>query len=289
MNPTLSIITPVFNGEKFIHRCYSTLLQQTVHTWEWILVNDGSTDQTHQMIQQIQDDRIRYKSYNQNQGRGFARTEALKMCRAEWIVIWDVDDLYFPERLAKINEARAAGHDFFCSYTVVIDNNFNVKGVRGFLLKDRYLPKGFVHHTLACRTDIAQIIGYDPTLRAGEDLTMLFTLLKLYRGYWLEDALTVYQEEQDVNLQKAIETNRSHFIQMQALYKQCLLSLADLSWWNLSFFLKILILVLLKPFSNLYTLSLPLRNYGSVADGWRLSEQQIDFIKSFREFGMPEK
>jgi glycosyltransferase involved in cell wall biosynthesis len=283
MNPIFSVITPVFNGEKFIHRCYSTLLQQTIHEWEWILVNDGSTDQTDQMIQQIQDDRIHFKSYSQNQGRGFARTEALKMCRGDWLVIWDVDDLYFPDRLAKISEAKLAGYDFFCSYTVVIDNNFNVKGVRGFLSKNRYLPKGFVHHTLACRTDIAQMIGYDSTLRAGEDLTMLFMLLKFYRGYWLENALTVYQEEQEITLQKAIDTNLSHFIQMRKIYKQGFLSLWELSQWNLSFFLKISILFLLKPFSSLYILTLPLRSYGSVLDGWSLSEEQIQFIRSFRE------
>jgi glycosyltransferase involved in cell wall biosynthesis len=279
--PFFSVITPVFNGENFINRCYTTLLLQSFTNWEWVIINDGSSDTTLEKIRKIHDDRIRVVSYEDNMGRGYARSKALEVSRGEWMVVWDVDDIYFPDRLARIFDAKLKGYDFFCSYVTVVDNKLQIKGIRGFLPSTACFPQGFVHHTLACKIDIARKIGYDPSLRAGEDLTMLFVLPTLYSGFWCEDALTVYQEEREVNLQKAIATNLSHFVQMQKIQKQGLLNIWSLRKWNLKFFIKISILLVLNLTPRLYPLSISVRSYGSTTEGWVLSEEKISFIKSF--------
>jgi cellulose synthase/poly-beta-1,6-N-acetylglucosamine synthase-like glycosyltransferase len=72
--PTFSVMTPVYNGEAFFRRCFGVLREQTISDWEWVVVDDGSTDQTAEIVRSIDDDRIRFISYPENQGRGYART-----------------------------------------------------------------------------------------------------------------------------------------------------------------------------------------------------------------------
>ena len=63
--PTLSVITPVYNGADFVERCYENLLKQSFTNWEWVIVDDGSTDGTAQIVQGIKDPRVRLFSYKQ--------------------------------------------------------------------------------------------------------------------------------------------------------------------------------------------------------------------------------
>jgi len=110
--PILSIITPVYNGVSFVERFYKNLLLQTMDDWEWVVVDDGSTDHTADAIGQIKDSRIRLFSYPQNRGRGYARNLAIHESQSDWLVVWDIDDLNFPERFAMIVEAKKENYDF---------------------------------------------------------------------------------------------------------------------------------------------------------------------------------
>src|SRR3990172_6233328 len=92
--PVLSVITPAYNCAQFIRRCYFMLNQQTFTNWEWILVDDGSADNTAALVKEIDDERVRFFNYQPNRGRGHARSLALEKAHGEWMVIWDVDDVY---------------------------------------------------------------------------------------------------------------------------------------------------------------------------------------------------
>src|SRR5262245_38246298 len=110
----ISVMTVVYNGEAFVDRCYRNLLAQTTTDWEWIVVNDGSDDGTEELLRDIQkrEPRMRLVSYPDNHGRGHARTVALEQASGEWVAVWDVDDLYFPNRLERIEQARQDGLDY---------------------------------------------------------------------------------------------------------------------------------------------------------------------------------
>lgn len=125
--PVFSVLTPVYNGAPYIERCYASLAAQTFGDWEWVVVDDGSTDQTAELVRALNDPRIRLVSYQPNRGRGYARYESLAAATGDWMVVWDADDFYFPDRLDKMNRARLDGYDFFCSYSVVVDNQLRVK------------------------------------------------------------------------------------------------------------------------------------------------------------------
>ena len=146
-------------------RCYENLLKQSFANGEWVVVDDGSTDGTAEVARKIKDSHIRLFSYKQNKGRGYARNLAVSESREDWIVIWDVDDLNFPERLETIEQARIQNHDFFCYYAVVVNNDMEIKGTSGFHEPAGCLPREFVHPTLALTTYQfvlnGIIIGYD--------------------------------------------------------------------------------------------------------------------------------
>ena len=68
----ISIIVPIYNAEKFINKCVDSLLAQTKKEIEFILINDGSTDNTHKILSKYKDKRIKYFK-NKNQGIGKTR------------------------------------------------------------------------------------------------------------------------------------------------------------------------------------------------------------------------
>ncbi len=99
--PAISVVIPVYNGEKYIEKCISSLLCQTFSNIEIIVVNDGSTDRTSSIAHnmQNQDDRIVVID-KQNEGVSVARNTALRMAKGEWIAFSDADDYYYPNGIA---------------------------------------------------------------------------------------------------------------------------------------------------------------------------------------------
>jgi glycosyltransferase involved in cell wall biosynthesis len=282
--PTLSVITPVYNGADFVERCYENLLKQSFTNWEWVVVDDGSTDGTAKIFQKIEDARVRLFSYKQNKGRGYARNLAIRESLGDWIVIWDVDDLNFPERLEIIETARLQNYEFFCSYAVVVNNDMKIKGTRGFHEPSGCLPKGFVHPTLALKKEIAECIQYKITRGVGgpaEDAKILWILPLKYKGLWFEDALTIYQEERDINLRKTIDTNIAHLQTLNELRREGIFKSGNTYYLTVvKYFIKIFILGIMRIYPKIYLRSIDLRDYGRLKTGWQLSPEKIDFIKT---------
>lgn len=88
-----SIIVPVYNAEEYIERCCLSVIKQTYQNWELLLINDGSSDSTEDIINNIleMDDRI--KVYNQdNMGPGAARNNGINHATGSYIIFLDADD-----------------------------------------------------------------------------------------------------------------------------------------------------------------------------------------------------
>lgn len=101
MNSKLvSIIIPAYNAEKYVGRAIKSALAQTYKDIEIIVVDDGSTDGTAQIVKSFQDARVRY-IYQQNQNVGAARNHGIRESRGVYITFLDADDEYLPEKVAK--------------------------------------------------------------------------------------------------------------------------------------------------------------------------------------------
>lgn len=97
MRPIVSIITPTFNHEKYIAECIESVLNQTVKDWEMIIIDDGSTDSTPDIIRRYDDPRITYvrKEHRGIEFLGENYNQALKLSRGDFILILEGDD-YIP-------------------------------------------------------------------------------------------------------------------------------------------------------------------------------------------------
>lgn len=100
MSELISIITPVYNVEKFIVETVESVLKQTYSNWELLLVDDGSTDKSTEICKQyaLKYKRIKY-FYKQNGGQASARNLGIKEAKGEYITFLDSDDLYFEDKL----------------------------------------------------------------------------------------------------------------------------------------------------------------------------------------------
>ena len=129
----VSIVTPVFNGEKFIDACIDSVQAQTFTDWEMLVVDDGSTDETFGLIQAraAQDPRIRLLTHpgHQNQGVSKSRQLGISQCCGKYVSMLDADDLFKPTKLERqVSVAqRHAECVVFHGRGVCVDQNGNKK------------------------------------------------------------------------------------------------------------------------------------------------------------------
>lgn len=261
----ISVISPTYNCAQFIRRSYFCLKSQTYEDWEWIVVNDGSTDETSIIFKEIceNDNRVKYFNSDINRGRGFARDFALKKSSGDIIVIWDIDDFYTSNRLSKIREAINSGFDFLCSYVLLVDNELNLKGARHFSSYSNIMPD-FVHATLGIKKEIIDNynLGYDPTMRAGEDLDIMLNLKLSHKGYYCKEYLMLYVEDREVNLSKAINANRNQLLTIHNIFSRGYQEFSSYIKLKYLFkmYVKILILYFLYIYPSLYLKTVKYRN-----------------------------
>jgi glycosyltransferase involved in cell wall biosynthesis len=97
--PLVSVLMPAFNAEKYIAQAIESILLQTYPHFELIILNDGSTDQTQQIIDQFNDARIVKINLVKNQGLVGARNQLVALAKGTYIAFLDADDIALPSRL----------------------------------------------------------------------------------------------------------------------------------------------------------------------------------------------
>ncbi len=90
-NPIVSIIIPVYNTEKYIAEAIESVLNQTFESWELLIINDGSTDDTAKILAIFEDERITILT-QENKGVSVARNRGLALAKGEYITFLDADD-----------------------------------------------------------------------------------------------------------------------------------------------------------------------------------------------------
>ncbi|BAY15221.1 glycosyl transferase, group 2 family protein [Anabaenopsis circularis NIES-21] len=97
--PIVSVVVPTFNRANFLPRAISSILQQTFSNFELIIVDDGSTDNTDEVVKEFTDPRIMFLALGKNYGGGYARNQGIKAASAELIAFLDSDDEWLPNKL----------------------------------------------------------------------------------------------------------------------------------------------------------------------------------------------
>jgi glycosyltransferase involved in cell wall biosynthesis len=185
----VSVLIPVFNREKTIHRAIQSVLNQTFQDFELIIVDDGSQDGTAEVIKQIVDARIKYIRHPKNFGSSEARNTAIKSSLGRYMAFLDSDDEWLPEKLSRQMDAiRNQPEEIIANVTgYCLIDEFGIPrkelpsrpvSWHKYLLMGCGLGAGT---TLVVRREAFEKIGYfDPSLPRYTDWDWLLRYTKFY-------------------------------------------------------------------------------------------------------------
>jgi len=146
MSDLISIITPTFNRAHLLAETIESVLAQTYPAWELIVIDDGSTDKTTEVVKQYadKDSRIQY-FFQENKGASAARNVGIRKAKGKYLAFLDSDDLYFPDSLKNLQEHfRSASPKtklVYGDFTIFYDKSTSTKQIYANLPQPR--PKLF--------------------------------------------------------------------------------------------------------------------------------------------------
>lgn len=184
MNPNISVIIPLYNKEYSIRRAINSVLSQTIQDFEIIVVNDGSIDNSVEIVKSIDDSRIVLIS-QPNKGVSTARNLGLTVAKGKYIVFLDADDVFSPKAFEIVDERIKAGviiGDFvqtdekgqvvrFLNNRIsgFVTNNFQAYWQRKIFLR---MGNMFIRSEV-----LKNVAGFRPDLSVYEDIEWIFRLL----------------------------------------------------------------------------------------------------------------
>ena len=114
MTPFISVITTLYNCERFVQESLDSIANQSYQNFEWLLVNDGSTDSTWDIVKQFKHPNIVLVDNADNKKIPFRRNQAIEMAKGRYIAIHDGDDVSLPDRLKIQSDFVRENTDIFC-------------------------------------------------------------------------------------------------------------------------------------------------------------------------------
>jgi hypothetical protein len=202
--PLVSVLLPVYNGEEFLMESLDSILKQSFSDFEIIAINDGSTDNSAELLDAITDPRMRV-FHQENVGLAATLNRGLSLARGSLIARQDQDDLSYPERLAKQVEYMQLNPDCVLLGTAAeiwvggkrSDRNHDHPTDHSTLAFDLLFNNPFVHSSVMMRReDVLRIGGYsiDPSRQPPEDYELWSRLARAGKVANLKERLLVYRE-----------------------------------------------------------------------------------------------
>ncbi len=227
--PTITVLMPVYNAEKYISDAIASVLAQSFTDFELLIINDGSTDETENIIRSFIDQRIVLVNQN-NQGVAAALNNGLQIARAEYIARFDADDICMPQRLqAQYNflsghpEYTIVGTDvdyldmndeFIFSYNALMYSNEQIQ-------QQQFIICPFIHSSVIYRKEaVMNAGGYNIHAHTFEDHLLWPKLLSQGKGCNLpEKLLQVRLNPGSITIDERWRSRRFHQIKKQAIQK----------------------------------------------------------------------
>ena len=204
-NPTVSVIIPTYNRAHLVGRAIQSVLNQTYQDFEVIVVDDGSTDNTEEIIKEFQkkDERIKYIKHEKNKGGSAARNTGIKAARGAYIAFLDSDDEWLPEKLKKqMKFFKNASPEIGVVYTGFIykdelgggTSKQHIPKKRGWIFEDILAGNcvGTTSTVIVKRKCFEKAGLFDENLPSCQDWDMWIRLAKECQFDFIEDVLVKY-------------------------------------------------------------------------------------------------
>jgi len=261
----VSVIIPVYNGERTIKKAIESVFFQNYKDWEIIIVDDGSTDKTSQIIKELKSEKIRY-FYQKNQGRSKARNKGILLAKGEYIAFLDSDDVWLEEHLQKEIKVLESHPNVSLVYSEVeiigedgnifpMGPNWKPKRYSGLplnqLIEENFIP---FSSSLVRKKCFEEIGLFDSDMEPSEDWDIWLRIVKNgHKVYYINEVLTQYRWK-EANLSKEYQKRmvEGGLKVLLKFYKNYSLEKSTLKFWIRSYLSRINTLISFvydKPFS----------------------------------------
>jgi glycosyltransferase involved in cell wall biosynthesis len=229
MNSLVSIIIPMYNAGLYIRQTVQSALDQSYRNIELIIMNDGSTDNSEQIVRQMEkeDSRIKYY-YKTNSGVSDTRNKGIALAQGNYIAFLDADDLWKPDNLEKkINAINQNGKKWIFSDLEYIDehntileiqkNNFRPYNIMdNLLLWEGDVIPGPCSNIVVAKGLLGNDVRFDTRLSSPADRDICLQLAAKEEPIYLDEKLWLYRQHS----QSMTSINYKVVDEMICLYKK---------------------------------------------------------------------
>ena len=220
--PLVSVVLPVYNRPSVINTINS-ILAQTYHNFELLIIDNASTDNTAEIISRIEDDRIKLVINNENRGQTYSINRGLELSKGKYIARIDADDLMTPERLEKQVKFMEDNPDYGlvgCWVQYITLDDKKAFAVR-MPISDRSMRVmqtiacGMFHPAAMMRKSILDEnkITYSPDIVMAEDYDMWRKIMAYSKAMNLPEVLTYYRKGDNDSVRHAdIMQRECHYV-----------------------------------------------------------------------------
>ncbi|TCK75769.1 glycosyltransferase family 2 protein [Acidipila rosea] len=226
---------PVYNALPYLQEAVGSLLGQSFGDFEILAIVDGATDGSLDYLHSVRDERLRILT-QANAGVAATLNRMLKETRTPWLVRQDADDLSYPDRLAKMDEAIAAHPKAGMIYSLAEYQGGSVglfRSTRGSsserrkLVERGYLP-AICHSTVALRVQAVRALGGYRTGLHAEDPDLWWRMVLMYETHLIPEVLVGFRQNEG-----SVSTRHFKMQELHGIYVQYLL-LSHLHGWRAS-------------------------------------------------------
>ncbi len=170
-DPLVSVLMPVYNTERHIREAIDSILNQTYINFEFVIINDGSKDESASVINSYKDSRIKLITNSDNKGLIYSLNYGISQCTGKYIVRMDADDISLPERIFEQvkfmednPEVGVCGCDYI-QFSKTSEKRYNALNDHDEILSFMIFNSSVIHPSLIIRGSILQLLN--PVFNAG--------------------------------------------------------------------------------------------------------------------------
>lgn len=223
MSVQVSVLMPVYNAEQYLAQAIESILNQSLKDFEFIIINDYSTDNSDEIIKSYTDQRIKYFQNDENLGLIKTLNKGIELCSGNYIARMDSDDVSMPHRLAQQVDFMDRNIEYgMCGgNAIIIDKSRNKTGFIKNLYSNELLKINllfsvpFVHPCVMFKREVFSFFQYDINYKHVEDYDLWCRIAEkwkvanipnnLLQYRWHDSNISVvHEEEQEKTKQKII-------------------------------------------------------------------------------------
>lgn len=198
--PKVSVLLPVYEGERYLREAVDSILNQTFTDFELIIIDDASPDRSGEIISSYDDPRIRFIQNGTNLGLTATLNKGLELACGKYIARMDQDDISYPERLSKQVAFMESRPELAASGTWAreIDEEGNIIGDRRITVGEQmtygfWWPCPIIHPSAIIRRSLLGGLRYNPDVGHAADYDLWLSLKKRYALDNLPEYLILYR------------------------------------------------------------------------------------------------